>query len=133
MQKECPKVAMKPMFKKTWVQKQANKEQKNNQEDSSQASQESYHLSSDKGKTSVEEKNVEKHKQSVKTKKVRVRKYDSKGKETSSPRNQEERTQDKKVHTQSTNGKKDKYLSVDSDDRDMQQGKLETMEASSSS
>ena len=89
MQKECPKVAMKPMFKKTWVWKQANKEQKNNQEDCAQASQESYHLSSDKGKTLVEENNVEKYKQSVKTKMVWVRKSDRKGMETSLSRNHE--------------------------------------------
>ena len=67
-------------------------------------------------------------------KKVWILKFDRKGKETSPPRNQEERIQDAKVNTQSLDGgKKDKYLSVDSDDRDMQQGKLETMEESGSS
>ena len=97
---------MKPMFKKTWVRKQANKEQKNNQEDSAQVSQESYHLSSDKERIPVEEKNVEKDKQSVKTKMVWVRKSDSKGMETSPSRNHEERTQEEKVHSQSPDGGK---------------------------
>ena len=132
MHKEHPKAATKPMFKKTWVRKQANKEQKNKQEDNAQEGQEPYHLYSEK--MSREELNVEKEKQSVKTKIVWVRKSDSKGMERIPSRNHDERTQEEKVHAQSLDGgEKDKALTVDNDDGDMQKDKLEKLEESVSS